>query len=202
MNSSSFNCRDCALHWLASYAYQYRPDNPFVLASGAISEDYLDCKLALSNSEALCDIGKFVSNHLMTDIVAVGGLTMGADPIAIAASFASAKSMYPKRWFSVRKNNKDHGTHKIIEGDVHEGDTVAIVDDVCTSGNSTITAIEACRDAGLVVRQVIVLVDREQDNGMENIRQKMGPGIGLGRVISIFTKNEIHQKWLSLHQNP
>jgi orotate phosphoribosyltransferase len=96
------------------------------------------------------------------DVDAVGGLTLGADPISYAISFASASTGDPIRAFTVRKEAKAHGTGKLLEGPFEPGDAVAIIEDVITSGGSALRAVEAVRDAGGDVRGVLALVDREE----------------------------------------
>lgn len=93
---------------------------------------------------------------------AIGGLTMGADPIACAVSYASASSPTPLRAFSVRKEPKTHGTGKLIEGPFQPGDRVVVVEDTITTGGSAKKAIDAARGAGGVVVGVLALVDREE----------------------------------------
>jgi len=93
---------------------------------------------------------------------AIGGLTLGADPIAYAISYASAHTASPIRAFTVRKEAKAHGTGKLIEGPFHEGDHVAIVEDVITTGSSALRAADAVRAAGGEVLGVLALVDREE----------------------------------------
>lgn len=117
-------------------------------------------------------------------IDAVGGLTLGADPIAYAISYASAATEKPLRAFTVRKQAKEHGTGKLIEGPFNPGDRVAIIEDVITTGRSAIQAIDAVRSAGGTVEGVLALVDREE-GGREAIE---GTGI---RVVSIVTASEI-----------
>lgn len=187
--------RATLLDELAEFAYQYRPEQPFQLASGAFSDEYLDCRKALSRPRALAAVGNLVLRHLLqTSIKAIGGLTMGADPIAHAVCFASYQysSTYPINWFSIRKEAKDHGKGKQIEGSVESGTHVCIVDDVCTTGGSTIKAIEAARAFGLLVSQVIVLVDRQQDAGIDNIRKAAGEGV---IVNAMYTKEEIKARY-------
>src|SRR5258705_11411460 len=94
---------------LAVHAYQYRPEQPFTLVSGAKSDEYLDCKLALSQPTAMSVLGKVILRELTADVVAVGGLTMGSDPIAMSTSQASAGTAKPVRWFSGGKDQKEHG---------------------------------------------------------------------------------------------
>jgi len=104
---------------------------------------------------------------------AVGGLTLGADPIANATAYSSWLKGRPIQSFVVRKTQKDHGIIAAIEGKVKAGDRVAVVDDVVTTGGSTLQAISACREAGLEIAGAITLVDRQEMNGRENIERQV-----------------------------
>ena len=115
---------------------------------------------------------------------AIGGLTLGADPIAYAISYASAQTASPIRAFTVRKEAKAHGTGKLIEGPFQEGDRVAIVEDVITTGSSALRAVDAVRAAGGEVLGVLALVDREE-GGREALEGK-----GLS-VTSLVTATDI-----------
>ena len=115
---------------------------------------------------------------------AIGGLTLGADPISYAISYASAHTPSPIRAFTVRKEAKAHGTGKLIEGPFNAGDRVAIVEDVITTGGSALRAVEAVRAAGGEILGVLALVDREE-GGREALEAK-----GL-RVISLVTASDI-----------
>ncbi len=149
----------------------------FTLASGAKSDYYIDCRTTTLDAEGgrLCGI---LMASMLRDIApeaqAVGGLTMGADPLVsnIATASAYFRLQQPAanlvHGFLVRKALKTHGTGRQIEGFVHPGASVVVVDDVCTTGASTITAIEAVRAAGMHVAAVLCLVDRQQ-GGRENI---------------------------------
>jgi orotate phosphoribosyltransferase len=117
-------------------------------------------------------------------IDAVGGLTLGADPISYAISYASASSDHPLRAFTVRKEAKAHGTGKLLEGPVGEGDRVAIIEDVITTGGSALRAIEAVRSAKASVAGVLALVDREE--GGRQAIEKAGVS-----VISLATASQI-----------
>jgi len=119
-----------------------------------------------------------------TDITAAGGLTLGADPIANALSVISYQKGKPIKSFIVRKDIKDHGTKSTIEGNVGPGEKVVIIDDVITTGGSTITAIEQARKEGLSVEMVITLIDREE-GGRENILQH------IDNIKTILTRTEI-----------
>lgn len=179
---------------LAKYAYQWSQTPSFPLSSGQLSDEYLDCKSALSIPETMATVGPVVLTMLDASVAAVGGLTMGADPIAMSTCQSSAQAVRPVRWFCVRKEGKEHGLKKIIEGSVKPGDKVAVVDDVVTTGGSTVKAIEACRRYGLEVVQVIVLVDRQQSNGMDTIRN-----VANCPVTAICTKSEVADEWHRLN---
>lgn len=137
----------------------------FVLASGKRSTLYIDARLTTMSPEGLSLIGPLALEHLRLtrwDVQAVGGLTLGADPISYAISYASARTSVPLRAFTVRKEAKAHGTGRLIEGPFLEGDRVAVVEDVITTGGSALRAAEAIRQAGGVVAGVLALVDREE----------------------------------------
>lgn len=191
----SGDARTELLDELVHHAYQFSPEKPFLLVSGQYSDEYLDCKLALSQPGAMAALGRVFLAKLKTPVVAIGGLTMGSDPIAMSTSQASFGTERPLRWFTVRKEAKGHGQKKLVEGSVQPGEAVAVVDDVCTTGGSTVKAIEAARDFGLRVTEVIVLVDREQSDGIANIQRAAGPEVP---VSAVFTKSEVKKRWLEL----
>lgn len=147
-------------------------DTPvFRLASGTLSKYYVDCKQALSDPEARALIGGLIVDLTRNDTFdAVGGLELGAYPIATSVSdkiFQQAGASV--RAFVIRKQPKTHGVTDLIAGHVERGDRTLIVDDVVTTGGSTIQAIRGARQAGLSVERVVVLVDREEGNGRKNI---------------------------------
>jgi orotate phosphoribosyltransferase len=191
-SQSNSGARAALLDELVRHAYQYSPEKPFLLVSGQYSDEYLDCKLALSQPAAMAALGRVILERLSTPVAAIGGLTMGADPIAMSTSQASFGTERPLRWFTVRKEAKGHGQKKLVEGSVKPGESVVVVDDVCTTGGSTVKAIEAARDFGLNVLQVIVLVDREQSDGIANIQRAAGPDV---EVTAVFTKTQVKQRW-------
>jgi orotate phosphoribosyltransferase len=147
----------------------------FVLASGQRSNLYVDCRLTTLRAEAMPLIGRlFVAKmqELGWTPDVVGGLTMGADPVVTAVARESLDSGSVINAFLIRKEAKKHGRQKFIEGlDEPAGKKVVVVDDVCTTGGSTIKAIEASREAGMEVLGAICLVDREQ-GGREAIEQQ------------------------------
>jgi orotate phosphoribosyltransferase len=175
---------------LATYAYAYKPGG-FTLVSGKVSDEYLDCKLALGRAEALPALGAVFLAHVDARAAAVGGLTMGADPIAISIAYASA-GRRDLAWFSVRKDAKEHGRKKTIEGAAPAGSYVVVLDDVVTTGGSTIQAIRKCREGGLHVVQVLVLVDREEEGGLRAIEEEAGAGVP---VVAMFTKSDVRSAW-------
>ena len=166
-------------------SFQYRDNPPFTLASGKTSNYYFNCKTTTMDPEGMYLIGNILFDMLGdADISAAGGLTLGADPIANALSFISYQKKKPIKSFVVRKDVKDHGTKKAVEGNITTGERVVIIDDVITTGGSTITAIEIAREAGLVIDRVIALIDREE-GGRENIRKYVD------RVDAVLTRSEI-----------
>ena len=146
----------------------------FTLSSGAKSDYYIDCRTTTLHAEGARLTGLAILDVLRENNLhpaAVGGLTMGADPVVSAVAIASAtraqqNSTAPLiHGFLVRKSEKSHGTGRRIEGFCEAGAPVLIVDDVCTTGASTITAIEAAREAGMHVIAAICLVEREEAGG-------------------------------------
>jgi orotate phosphoribosyltransferase len=159
---------------LARYAYQQRPAG-ITLASGQAATEYVDCRAALGDPQMLHEISRDVCGKMelrWTD--AIGGLAAGAIPIAVAVSMRTRAWWHPVRSFSVRGKRKVHGTCHMIEGAVNPGDTVCLVEDVVSTGESVLAAVLACQDYGLRVVRVLALVDREQ-GGLERIRDVVGP---------------------------
>jgi orotate phosphoribosyltransferase len=166
-------------------SFRYSEDPPFTLSSGRKSPFYFDCKPTTLDPEGMNLIGRLIFDMLKdSPVTAAGGLTLGADPIANALSLISFQRGRPIKSFIVRKDAKGHGTKNRIEGNVKPGEQVAVIDDVVTTGASTITAIESAREAGLIVERAIVLIDREE-GGMENIEAL------LDRVDTVLTRSEI-----------
>jgi orotate phosphoribosyltransferase len=153
-----------ALHMLLATRSARR--GQFTLASGRISTLYIDARLTTMSPEGLALIGPLglgVIRQAGWSVDAVGGLTLGADPIAYAISYASAldgKALV--RAFTVRKETKAHGMGQLIEGPFHPGDLVAVVEDVITTGGSALRAVEVIRASGGQVVGVLGLVDREE----------------------------------------
>jgi orotate phosphoribosyltransferase len=166
-------------------SFKYSDNPPFTLASGRQSNYYFNCKPTTLDPEGMNLIGEIIFDMLQdAKVSAAGGLTLGADPIANALAVISYQMGKPIKSFIVRKDVKDHGTKSTIEGNVASGESVVIIDDVITTGGSTITAIEQARKAGLVIDRVITLIDREE-GGRENILQHVD------HVQSVLTRTEI-----------
>ncbi|MEW6333673.1 MAG: orotate phosphoribosyltransferase [Thermodesulfobacteriota bacterium] len=171
-------------------SFKYSEDPPFTLVSGLKSNYYFNCKPTTLDPEGMNLIGEIIWDMLAgSAVTAAGGLTLGADPIANALSVISFQKGRPIKSFVVRKDVKDHGTRKAVEGNVEPGEQVAIIDDVITTGISTITAIERAREAGLLIERVIVLIDR-QEGGKENIL------VHTPRVEAVLTRTEIMDRYL------
>ena len=136
-----------------------------MLSSGRESNLYVDARLTSMSPEGLSLIGPLGLDRI-TGLGwapdSVGGLTLGADPIAYAISYASALAGHPIRAFTVRKEAKKHGTGRLIEGPFLATDRVVVVEDVITTGGSALRAIEALRAQGATVVGVLALVDREE----------------------------------------
>src|SRR5215471_18950067 len=146
----------------------------FKLSSGGASDYYIDCRLTTLDAR-----GSQLTGQVFLDEIrqrgwkpqAIGGLTMGADPIVVAVSVTSGEL----NGFLVRKAEKQHGTGQRIEGFREKGARVVIVDDVCTTGASTIQAIEAARDFGFVIVGVMCLVEREEAKGRPAVEKAAAP---------------------------
>ncbi|WP_263365364.1 orotate phosphoribosyltransferase [Edaphobacter bradus] len=192
----SIDNRTALLNLIATLSFRL---GDFTLASGQRSDYYIDCRTTTLHAE-----GGRLSGLLLYDLIrerfphaeAVGGLTMGADPLVSNTASASAwHHVHHHRdplsrdlihGFLVRKAEKTHGTGRRLEGFHKLGAHVVIVDDVCTTGGSTITAIEATRESGMNVAGVLCLVDREQ-GGRANIEAIIHDV----PFISVFTANDV-----------
>ena len=152
-------------------SFIYREDPPFKLVSGRLSPYYFNCKATTLDPEGCTLVGKLVFD-LIRDLPvdAIGGLTLGSDPISLATSLEAFRNNMLINPLVVRKEAKTHGTQKWIEGNMENVKSVVVVDDVITTGGSTIKAIERMRDSGLDVVKAVVMVDREE-GGRENIEQ-------------------------------
>src|SRR5580693_7121709 len=161
----------------------------FKLSSGGTSDYYIDCRTTTLDAR-----GSRLTGEVFLEEVgqrgwkpqAIGGLTMGADPIVVAVSVVSGEL----HGFLVRKAEKQHGTGQRIEGFREKGARVVIVDDVCTTGASTVQAIEAAREFGFQVVGAMCLVEREEANGRPNVEKAAAPA----PFVSIFTANDVRRE--------
>lgn len=185
------NDKERLFELLYQKSFVYRDNPPFTLVSGRQSPYYFDCKATTLDPEGCMLTGKCMFDMIKNfDADAVGGLTLGADPISLSIAlnaYTHGKIVYP---LIVRKEPKKHGTQKWIEGNTAHVKTVIAIDDVITTGGSTITAIERLIESGLDVIAAVVIIDREE-GGREAIEEK---GI---TVYSLFTRSDFDKKRLS-----
>ena len=163
----------------------------FKLSSGGTSDYYIDCRTTTLSAKGARLTGQVVLDEIRNrgwKPKAIGGLTMGADPIVVAVSVASGDV----DGFLVRKAEKQHGTGRRIEGFQEKGSRVVIVDDVCTTGSSTVQAIEAAREFGFQVVGVLCLVEREEAGGRPNVEKAAAPA----PFVSVFTASDVRQEHL------
>src|SRR5882672_640125 len=165
----------------------------FKLSSGATSDYYIDCRTTTLDARGAQLTGQVFLEQIREqewEPKAIGGLTMGADPIVVAVSVISGNV----HGFLVRKAEKQHGTGRRIEGFAETGSRVVIVDDVCTTGSSTVQAIEAAREFGFEVVGAMCLVERQEAHGRPDVEKAAAPA----PFISIFTANEVRKEHLAL----
>jgi orotate phosphoribosyltransferase len=190
--SLSGNMKKRLIGLIIEKAFKYSKEPIFKLVSGRMSNYYFNCKAVTLHPEGMYLIGNLIFDLIKDmDIKGIGGLTLGADPIAYTVAYTSylkekleIESYRPIEAFVVRKTPKSHGTMQWIEGNVKRGDRVVIVDDVITTGKSTIEAINRAKEEGLEIIKVIVLIDR-QEGGREAVE-------ALGyKIESIITRDEV-----------
>jgi orotate phosphoribosyltransferase len=161
----------------------------FKLSSGGTSDYYIDCRATTLDARGARLTGEVFWEEIRQrgwKMEAIGGLTMGADPLVVAVSVVSGEL----NGFLVRKAEKQHGTGQRIEGFRKKGARVVIVDDVCTTGASTIQAIEAAREFGFEIVGVMCLIEREDAQGRPNVEKAASPA----PFISIFTANDVRKE--------
>ena len=162
----------------------------FKLSSGGTSDYYIDCRLTTLDAAGAVATGEAVLEEVRQrewHADAIGGLTMGADPIVVATAVISAQQGEPINGFLIRKAEKTHGTGQRIEGFREKGARVVIVDDVCTTGASTIQAIEAARAFGFEISGVLCLVERQEAGGRSNVEKAATPA----PFVALFTANDV-----------
>jgi orotate phosphoribosyltransferase len=173
------------LRLLTEKSFRYSPDAPFKLASGRESPYYVDCRPVTHSAEGLTLIGEIIFDLIKDqEVQAVGGLTMGADPMAHAVALISYQQEQPINAFSVRKFFKGYGAGGRLVGPVRPGERVVVLEDVITTGGSVLEAVKAAREFGLIVDRVIVLVDREE-GGREAVEEQISP------VQAVFTLSQL-----------
>jgi orotate phosphoribosyltransferase len=161
----------------------------FKLSSGGTSDYYIDCRTTTLDAKGSRLTGEVFLEEIRNrgwNAQAIGGLTMGADPIVVAVSVVSGEL----NGFLVRKAEKQHGTGQRIEGFREKGARVVIVDDVCTTGASTVQAIEAAREFGFEIVGVMCLVEREEAKGRPGVEKAAAPA----QFVSIFTANDVRKE--------
>lgn len=188
------SARDQLLELLATNSFRL---GEFTLSSGGKSDYYIDCRTTTLHAR-----GAELTGHVFLELIqergwqpqAVGGLTMGADPIVVATSVISSQAGAPIHGFLVRKAEKAHGMGRRVEGFQEKGARVVIVDDVCTTGSSTIQAIEAAREFGFNIAGVACLVERLEAGG----RPAVEKAAASASFISVFTSNDVKAMHLKL----
>ncbi|MBK1835507.1 orotate phosphoribosyltransferase [Roseibacillus ishigakijimensis] len=163
----------------------------FTLASGKKSDFYVDCRVTTMDCRGAILVGEVgfaaVAEKITTlpeKPVAIGGMTMGADPISLAIAMESSRQGQALQMFSVRKEAKKYGTGKRVEGNFKSGDTIILVEDTATTGGSTLKAMDAIEAEGGKVAFVVILVDREE--GAKEVIEERGV-----EVVSIYRKGEL-----------
>ena len=152
-------------------AHAVRTDGgPYTLRSGEVSSWYIDARQTTFDGEGAMAVGAAMLQLIEDDVVAVGGMTIGADPIALAIAMSAASAGRPLRAFSIRKESKGHGLGGRLVGPVSSGDRVAMLEDTTTTGGALLEAIDVAESEGLVIAQVISLVDRSSRRVAELVR--------------------------------
>jgi orotate phosphoribosyltransferase len=176
--------QDGLLKLLSEKAYR---EGDFTLSSGQASSYYINCKVVTLDAFGSYAMGKLLYHRLPSITIAVGGLTLGADPMVSAVTVISALEGRPVSGLIVRKQSKGHGTQAYIEGPVLEsGAEVVVLEDVVTTGQSALQAVERLKDAGYQVRRILALVDRQQGGA------EVYSGLGL-EFESLFTIADIQR---------
>lgn len=160
----------------------------FKLASGRTSDFYVDVKQTVMTSDGAALVGRLIFERLrVSNVRCVGGMAVGAVPLVAATLVAAAHAGYPLDGFFVRKEVKDHGTARRIDGRFNAGATIALVEDVVTTGESTLQAVEAVEASGGRVALVVTIVDREEDEGLQRLAARVG------KAEALVTKTEVQR---------
>jgi orotate phosphoribosyltransferase len=158
--------RDALIKHLTTNAL--RTDGPFTLRSGAVADWYLDARQTTFDGRGARLVGDAVLSILDREVQGVGGMTMGADPIAVATAMTAAEQGRDLKAFSIRKEAKDHGTGGRLVGPVDPSMPVAVLEDTTTTGSAAVEAARYLLDEGFMVVQAIALVDRSGGKAREN----------------------------------
>jgi orotate phosphoribosyltransferase len=188
------SAREELLRLLAAKSFRL---GPVKLASGQMSDYYVDCRTTTLDARGAQLTGEVFAEEIRErgwNAEAIGGLTMGADPIVVAVAVTSGTL----NGFLVRKAEKQHGTGQRIEGFREKGARVVIVDDVCTTGSSTVQAIEAAREFGFNVIGVMCMVEREEAGGRENVEKAAAPA----PFAALFTASDVRKEHLAVSRQP
>jgi orotate phosphoribosyltransferase len=146
-----------------------RTDGPFTLSSGAVADWYIDARQTTFDGWGAILVGEVVLEAIDDRATAVGGMTMGADPIAVATAMSAARARRPLQAFSIRKEAKTHGTGGRLVGPVGPGDVATVVEDTTTTGATLAEAIAVLAVAGIEVVEALVLVDRSDGAAAERM---------------------------------
>ena len=184
--------KDRLMEIILEKSFQYSEEPIFKLVSGGVSNFYFNCKPAMLDPEGKELIGRLIFSTIRDlQVTGIGGLELGSVPISSAVSLISQLEGQPIKEFIVRKEKKDHGIPAKVEGEFVAGEKVVVVDDVITTGGSTIKAVEALQKLGLEVSKVVVLVDREEMNGRQSIEKlcpEVEPLIKRTEVMALYKK--------------
>jgi orotate phosphoribosyltransferase len=184
--------KDRLMEIILAKSFQYSEEPTFKLVSGGVSNFYFNCKPTMLDPEGKELIGRLIFSTIRDlQVAGIGGLELGSVPISSAVSLISQLEGQPIKEFIVRKEKKEHGIPAKVEGECVVGEKVVVVDDVITTGGSTIKAIEAVQKLGLEVSKVVVLVDREEMNGRQNIENlcpQVEPLIKRTEVMALYKK--------------
>lgn len=191
---STDSMKDRLMEIILEKSFQYSEEPIFKLVSGGVSNFYFNCKPTMLDPEGKELIGRLIYSTIRDlKVAGIGGLELGSVPISSAVSLISQVEGHAIKEFIVRKEKKDHGIPAKVEGELVHGEKVVVVDDVITTGGSTIKAIEAVQKLGLEVSKVVVLVDREEMNGRQNI-EKLCPEvealINRTEVVALYKKRQ------------
>ena len=159
--------------------HSVRTDGPFTLRSGAISSWYIDARQTTFSGVGAAIVGRAVLEEVPAGVEAVGGMTMGADPIAVATAIAASHADRSLASFSIRKEAKDHGTGGRLVGPVAAGDRVVALEDTTTTGSALGEAIDALTQAGVEVVKAVALVDRSGGQASERVEALGVPYVAL-----------------------